>query len=223
MGGSFSRCVRTVRAAVSFSLLTVGVAACSSPQLVPVTASGSGTALVQSEGVAVEVEGNAGGSPVFLPQSIEPVRVVIHNRSDRGIHVSLDAIELAKDDVALSPVEPRDIEPRPYVTSTGLDPASPFVQSGPGPVGVDIRLATEFPAVYHQLGVGQGGVDVRRREIIDKALAGGFIEAGQTREGFVYFENVPTDVDQLNLIIPVHTGQGSGRVTTLTVPLEVRG
>jgi hypothetical protein len=223
-GGSFlSSGVRTVRAAVCFSALAAGIVACSTPQLVPVTPSGSETALVQSEGVAVEVDGRGEGTPAFLPANIEPVRVVIHNGSERGIHVSLDSIELAKDNVALSPVAPRDIEPLPYVTGTGLDPASPFAQSGVGPVGVDIRLATEFPAVYHQLTMGDTGVDMRRAEIIDKGFADGFIEAGQTREGFVYFENVPTHVQQLNLIIPVHTGQGSGAMTTLTVPLEVKG
>jgi hypothetical protein len=212
-----------VRAAASLSALAL-VAACSSAELVPVTPSGSGRAVVQSDGVSVEVDGDAGGSPVYLPMYVEPVRIAIHNGSDRGIHVSLDAIELTRNDVvSLSPVAPKDIEPRPYVRGTGLDPASPFAQTGPGSVGIDVRLATEYPAVYRGLTMGDTGIDVRRAEIIDKAFTDGYIEAGQTREGFVYFENVPTNADRLNLVIPVHTGQGSGTMTTLTVPLEVKG
>lgn len=210
-----------VRAGVALSVIALA-AGCSSPQLVPVTPSGSGTARVQSDGIAVEVDGDAGGSPIYLPADIEPVRITIHNASDRGIHVSLDSIELAKGDFALAAVEPTSIEPRPYVRGTGLDPASPFVQPGPGAVGIDLRLATQYPALQRELSFGDTGVDARRAEIISKAFPDGFIEAGQTREGFVYFEDIPK-TGQLNLIIPVHTGQGSGAMTTLTVPLQVEG
>jgi len=213
---------RLVRGAISLSFIAT-VAGCSSPQLVPVTPSDSGTAWAQSEGVSVEVDGDAGGSPIYLPADIEPLRITIHNASDRGIHVSLDSIELTRGHFALAAVEPNTIEPRPYVTGMGLDPASPFAHSGPGAVGIDLRLATQYPALHRELTFGDSGMDVRRHEIIRKAFPDGFIEAGQTREGFVYFEDIPKSKGQLNLVIPVHTGQGSGATTTLTVPLEVKG
>lgn len=218
-----SRGEAVVRAGVALSAISLAIAGCSSPQLVPVTPSGSGTAWVQSEGVSVGVDGEAGGTPRYLPAGIAPLRITIRNASDRGIHVALDSIELAKGDVAFFALEPKSIEPRPYVTGTGLDPASPFVQPGPGAVGIDLRLATQYPALQRELAFGDTSVDTRRAEIISMAFADGFIEAGQTREGFVYFEDIPKSAGQLNLVIPVHTGQGSGAVTTFTVPLEVKG
>lgn len=210
------------RAGVALAVIALA-AGCSTIQLVPVTPSGSGTAQVQSDGVSVEVDGDAEGSPIYLPADIEPVRITIHNASDRGIHVSLDSIELAHGDFALAAVEPKAIEPRPYVRGMGLDPASPFVQAGPGAAGIDLRLATQYPALQRELSFGDTGVDSRRAEILSKAFADGFIEAGQTREGFIYFEDIPEGAGLLNLIIPVHTGQGSGALTTLTVPLQVKG
>jgi hypothetical protein len=178
-------------------------------------------ALAKSEGIAVEANAESRDRPAYLPRNIEPVQLTIRNQSDRGIHVDVDSIELVG---AIHPVaaSPQSIRPLAPVNSIGLDPASPLLQ--PGSAVLDPRLpGYAYYMVGRPLNSWDHRFEARQTEIVAKAFDGGYIDAGETQTGFLYFKGPHDDGQKLDLVIPVHTGEGSGTLTTIELPFVVKG
>jgi hypothetical protein len=200
------------------------VLGCSTPQLVPQLPANGTLALAQSKGIAVEANAESHDRPAYLPGNIEPVKLTIRNDSDHGIHVDVDSIELVG---AAHPVaaNPQSIRPLPPINSLGLDPASALYQPGAGVVdarspgyGYYGYYGMRPPMSYwdHQF-------EARQTEIVAKAFDGGFIDAGETQTGFLYFKGPYKDGQKLDLVVPLHTGQGSEALTTIELPFIVEG
>ena len=222
---SFGRQVPALRASAAVGLVTGVLLGCGTPQLVPQLPANGTLAQVESEGIAVEANAESRDRPAYLPRNVTPVQLTIRNESDHGIHVDVDAIELlgAAHPVAASPQSIRPLAP---INSLGLDPASPLLQ--PGSATADSR----------SLGYGYGFYDYARRpplsywdhqfeasqtEIVAKAFDGGFIDAGETVTGFLYFKGPYHEGQKLELVIPIHKGQGSGALTTIELPFVAEG
>jgi hypothetical protein len=61
-----------------------------------------------------------------------------------------------------------------------------------------------------------------KREIVEEAFDGGYIDSGQTEHGLVYFENPPNDVNRLRLRVRVHKKDGGTPVEVLEIPYSVK-
>ena len=61
-----------------------------------------------------------------------------------------------------------------------------------------------------------------KREIVEEAFDGGYIDSGETEHGFVYFEKPPKDVDRLRLRVTVHKKDGATPVEVLEIPYSVK-
>jgi hypothetical protein len=145
------------------------------------------------------------------------------------VYVELKDIELHGSSHALDAVPPRSIEPRHRIASLGLDPASPFVveQSVEG-VGPHAGR-TETVLIEPGLGTGTapinapGKTDRARAELLRSAFEGGAIPSGETREGFVYFRQLPEHADRLTLEVGVRPAPDRAPATVLQIPYTTRG
>jgi len=202
-----------VLAALSF------VSGCASPQLVPVVPVLNGVARASNGSIVVLADARA-PRPWSLPASVTPIRISVRNQGQSGVHVALGDIELRGESEAVRAELASSIVPRPSVTSLGVDPGSPLAyqgQSGPGVV---------LPADVY----GVGGPNWlaprdsgRPSEIESMAFSGGYVDAGQSRSGFVYFGDLPGDGETLTLRIVVRSGESSGAVWNAELPFHVSG
>ena len=61
-----------------------------------------------------------------------------------------------------------------------------------------------------------------KREIVEEAFDGGYIDSGETEHGLVYFEKPPDDVNRLRLRVRVHKKDGGSPVEVLEIPYSVK-
>ena len=201
-------------------LTALAASGCSSPQLIAESPDDTSTVRAEAEGVAVEADAESGDRPKFLPSDVEAVKLVIHNRSERGVHVSADDIELAGSGQSITQITPQSIDPLPPVRTIGSNPAWPTAPNG---TPIDFRMAAQYQDPAMEQIYGERDMSARRAEISSKAFPGGYIESGKSLQGFVYFPE-PRSKDKaksLDLVVPVHTGEGSGAVVTLELPFKV--
>lgn len=203
---------------VVFLFGAVVSSACSSTELIAQSPDDSSTVRAEAAGVAAEADAESGDRPQSLPSNVEAVKLVIHNKSDRGIHVSADDIELSGSGHQVTQITPQSINPRPPVQAIGSNPAWPQAPNG---TPIDMRMAAQYqdPAlqnIYHDR-----DLSARKAEISGKAFTGGYIESGKSLQGFVYFPAPSSKAKNLDLVVPVHTGEGSGAVVTLELPFAV--
>lgn len=83
------------------------------------------------------------------------------------------------------------------------------------------------PSTAYTTGAGKGGTEspadpTAKREIVEEAFDGGYIDSGETEHGLVYFENPPDDVERLRLRVRVHKKDGATPVEVLEIPYSVR-
>jgi hypothetical protein len=138
--------------------------------------------------------------------------------------VSLDDIELELEgEGTAEAVPPTRIRARRPV-GLGIDPASPFASQAP-----TSGTATAAPGggAIPETNVGYAAgksavVDPVKREILDTAFWGGYIEPGETEEGLVYFARPPGDVARLRLRVRVRPRGSSAPVRTLEIPYSVQ-
>ena len=168
---------------------------------------------------SIEVRAEVGRKPTeALPRNLTPIKITIKNTSNRGIHISLDEIMLSDGKGKLRSVSIDDIHlwrPEPTV---GLLPGAP-------PPGVPnlVMLSTKknlrigspeyFTAVR--------GKHPEKKVVEQSALKEGYIEAGQTISGYVYFEPVSGEDGKVHLEVKVRSGAQSGVLTETEIPFAV--
>ena len=207
------------------------LAGCASEQLVPLGPTDNGEAK-QTEG-GVQVRAQVERPEDYIPPSLTPMKITVHNGSPAGVYVELEDIMLVADGRALTPIPPGSIEPRQRIVSVGLDPASPFTTQPP----------TSAPTIPQQLerGSAQGpgslyepsvarpaaGQEMFRQraraEIVREAFTGGFIDSGQSRQGLVYFAKPPKGSDHVDLQVKARSGEGSGPAVVVEIPYALEG
>jgi hypothetical protein len=118
-------------------------------------------------------------------------------------------------------VPPQRIKPRRPV-GLGIDPASPFASQAPtsgAAIAPQGSSSVIEPSTAYTTGAGKGGPgDPAKREIMEQAFDGGFIDSGEKEQGLVYFERPPRDVSRLRLRVRVHTAGGGAPVEVLEIP-----
>ncbi len=200
------------RACVLATLAFLALSGCTSVRLVPVERGTPGNVLAHGPGLEVLAIESAAGRPWTVPHTFTPVRISVHNVGAEPVYVELVDITLTGFEGtgrprALAAVPPGKIPPRRRIASLGMDPSSPFValQSAGGSSGPRLGRTESLmiePA-YHSAVERQFGSYEGNAEILRNAFAGGAILSGQTRQGFVYFREVPADTARWTLRIGV--------------------
>lgn len=202
-------------------LLLVCTVSCASVELVPTQA---GAVAV---GAGVELRAHTEARPWSVPDAFTPVRISVRNTGAEPVFVGVEDILLASTTVELSAVPPASITPRRRVASLGMDPGSPFVALQ-GTAGGFRGQRGRTESVLLQPGPGahyESTFDARdpaRDEVSSRAFPGGLIKSGQTRAGFVYFREVPSDASQLTLRVFVRTTRDAPRGSVMEIVYSVR-
>lgn len=203
------------RGAIEFAALCClahVTAGCAPVRLVPVERGTPGNVLAHGPGLEVLAIESAAGRPWTVPSTFTPIRISVSNVGAESVYVELGDITLTGlegpgPSRALAAFPPGKITPRRRIASLGMDPSSPFIAlqgvgGGSGPrVGRSETLMIE-PA-YHSAVERHFGSYEGSAEILRNAFAGGPIPSGQTRQGFVYFREVPADTSRWTLRIGV--------------------
>lgn len=194
-------------------------------ELVPARASTQGQAL--AVGAGVELRAYTDARPWSVPNAFTRVRISVRNTGAEPVFVGLNDIQLASTTLALSAVPVASIPPRRRVASLGLDPGSPFVArqatGGGGRYGGRSESVLLQPAPGSDYEPVLGAHDPARREIASGAFPSGSIESGQTKAGFVYFREVPSDAGELTLRVLVRATPEAPPASVVEIVYSVRG
>lgn len=176
-----------------------------------------GIVTLQQGGIEVTAEARPGLQ--HLPSSVTPIRIEVNNRSNRGIFLERDDIELAttEDWVELGTIPPPELPP-PRNLGLGMDPLSPYASSQGTRAGGFIYLN---PSQQYISGGWQD--NTASSWIASTAFTSGFIDVGQSRAGYLYFWTPAEGLDRFNLRVRVRTGAGSGAAETLEIPYGTPG
>lgn len=212
------------RSALALFVSSAVLVACTA-ELVPLAPTADGNARAERSGIEVQAEVELARE--YIPRSLTPVKIAVRNLSPQGVYVSLEDILLVGDGTQLAAVEPIDIEPRRPVPTMGVDPASPFAGSVvSSTVGIPVYkqgfgFDPQSPAPDFQ---GYRSYrDFAKREIAKDAFDAGFIDSGEARQGYVYFQAPPEGVQRVNLELRLHSGEGSGPGVVVDIPYATKG
>jgi hypothetical protein len=191
--------------------------ACAPPKLVADPAAPSVHHARLDQGT-IEVRAEVGRKPTeALPRNLTPIKITIKNTSDRGVHISLDEILLSESQGKLRIIPIEDIHlwrPEPTV---GLLPGAPPGIPGLVPLQTKKNLRIGSPEYFTLL----RGKHPEKKVVEQSAFKGGYIEAGQTVSGYVYFEPVTGDEGKVRLEVKVRSGAQSGVLTETEIPFAV--
>jgi hypothetical protein len=194
-----------------------GLASCAPPRLLPDAAAPSVHTARLEQG-AIEVLAEVGSTPTNeLPKTLTPMKITIRNTTDRGIHVSLDEIILSETGRAQQVVSIDDIHLWRMEPTVGLLPGAlpglPGLLSSRHMKNLRMGSPEYFTLVR--------GKHPHKKRVEETALKGGYIEAGQTVSGYVYFEPVSGDDGRVRLEVRIRSGAQSGTLTNSHIPFTV--
>lgn len=177
-----------------------------------------GIVTLEQRGIEVTAEARPGLQ--HLPSSVTPIRIEVTNRSDRGIFLERDDIELAttEDWVELATIPAPELPPARNL-GLGTDPLSPYT-SAQGSQGA-IGSIYQSPSQQYISGGWQD--NTASTWIASTAFTSGFIDVGQSRAGYLYFWTPEEGLDRFHLRVRVRTGAGSGAAETLEIPYGTPG
>lgn len=204
------------------ALLLLGVG-CAGPRLVPVAPERDGIATCSRSGIDIEADASVGPTPRNLPRAVTPIWVRFRNDTSSAVHLALQDVELVGGTRSLAATLPERIRPRPPVVGLGIDPLSPFSPAAAfdrsGTTAFPIRSSeAELSYVPEWRAAARSAGDIVRR-----ALKNGWLEPGETRQGFVYFADVPTDVGALALRVQLRSADAGRELRTAEVRFRWKG
>jgi hypothetical protein len=202
--------------------LLLASACASLTELVPLVPSRDGVAVVADSGLELSAKAQPGSHAI--PLTLVPIQISIKNLAPTGVYVSLDDIELELEgEGTAEAVPPTRIKARRPV-GLGIDPSSPFASQAPtSGTAVAAPGGGAIPETTVGYAAGKSAViDPVKREILDTAFWGGYIDTGETEEGLVYFARPPDDVARLRLRVRVRPRGSSAPVRTLEIPYSVQ-
>jgi hypothetical protein len=207
--------------------ITLLLVSCAPARWVPLS-SASGHELVTDPRADVEVRAVGDVRRLWMvPSAFTAMRISIHNTGNQAVYVGLRDIQLMFEASASAALAPASIPARRRVASLGMDPASPFItqQSHGGSLGARAGRTESIvlePALGSRFQSTFGWRDPPQSEILHSALGTGLIAAGQSREGFVYFRQVPKDVERLRLRIGVRPSADAPPTTVIELAYAVQ-
>lgn len=203
--------------------LPMAVSACVRAPLVPLMSSDEhGVVTLEREGIELTAELKVGVQ--HLPDSVTPIRITVTNRSDNGIYVDPDDIELSTGEEAVAwETIPREELPPPRALGLGMDPASPYAsaQGASASSGAASGYFGLSPSTSYVSGTWRDPTS--ESWISSTALTAGFVDIGESRRGYVYFATPPEGIERINLRVRVRLGSGSGPAETFEIPYGVPG
>lgn len=224
------------------AILVGALAACAAPELKP--AAGART-LAADEDVAVAVVGGVsfrvdGGAWDGFPAELDavvPVRVTIENDGAHPVRIRfedmalmgpegtefaalpplrIDAVEMTEGSVGGTPYMPyragfgwdRFLVADPYMPYyAGLDPwVGPFA----------------YDPLYYDRYYGEWPVELPTESMIERALPEGVVSPGGRVSGFVYFEDVPDDVERVTFRAEVVNASTGERMGVVSIPFVAK-
>ena len=166
----------------------------------------------------IEVRAEVGRKPTeALPRNLTPIKITIKNTSNRGIHISLDEIVLSDGTGKLRNISIDDIHLWRPEPSVGLLPGAPPALPALVPFATKQNLRIGSPEYFTAL----RGKHPEKKVVEQSALKEGYIEAGQTISGYVYFEPVSGEDGKVHLEVKVRSGAQSGVLTETEIPFAV--
>jgi hypothetical protein len=157
-----------------------------------------------------------------------PVHVMIDNESGKPIDLSLDDFRIYEADadisIAMNPVAlGRHMENAENLTDTQPEPnlyINPLRTGGTGPGGL-ASPGTSYPIVQKQLSPR----DESQRQhwpddLAELALRMGVVETGEAVSGYIFFELVPRDSNDLTLTITLDSDDDDSTVASFNIPLK---
>jgi hypothetical protein len=175
--------------------------------------------IVTLEQRGIEVTAQARPGLQHLPASVTPIRIEVTNRSDRGIFLERDDIELAttEDWVELATIPAPELPP-PLELGLGTHPLSPYasIQGSRGGAFV-------YPSESQAYISGGWQDNTASNWLASTAFTSGFIDVGQSRAGYLYYWTPAEGLDRFHLRVRVRTGAGSGAAETLEIPYGTPG
>lgn len=196
------------------------VASCvSQASLVPLVPYADGVAEVEEAGVVLRAKAKPGLPQ--LPPDVIPIRISIENKTDTGIYVDLDDIQLEGITRTFVLLPAEGLRPRPPV-GLAMDPASPYA-SAQGAAALAYGLPSSGVGAFSMdpalpFSSGDGWRSPVRRDLVMSAFNGGFIDVGESQHGLVFFKATSEATGPLTLRVRVHSGSGSAPVQTLEIP-----
>lgn len=176
-----------------------------------------GIVTVQQRGIEVTAQARPGLQ--HLPSTVTPIRIEVTNRSDRGIFLERDDIELAttEDWVELATIPAPELPP-PHELGLGTHPLSPYASIQGARAGAFV-----YPSESQAYISGGWQDNTASNWIASTAFTSGFIDVGQSRAGYLYYWTPEEGLDRFHLRVRVRTGAGSGAAETLEIPYGTPG
>lgn len=201
---------------LGITLLATALSSCvGTSQVRTSTTLDDGIVTLQQRGIEVTAEARPGLQ--HLPDSVTPIRIEVTNRSNRGIFLERDDIELAttEDWVELATIPANELPP-PRHLGLGMDPLSPYASS---------QGTSGFVYLSPSQGYNSGGWqdNTATTWLASTAFTSGFIDVGQSRAGYLYFWTPEEGLDRFHLRVRVRTGAGSGAAETIELPFGTPG
>lgn len=240
------RALRWARAPLALLLSGVLLSACT-PELVPVAPTKDGNARAERSGIVVQAEVAAAReyvprsltpvkisvrnlSPEGVYVALEDIRLVAEGTQ----RIAIDPVDIEpRPPVPSMGVDPASQFAGGVVTPTSRDLTVPggagSAAAATPDTGGAINSTTGIPVYKPGFGFDpkspapdfQGYSSYReyaRQEIRKDAFDAGFIDSGEAREGYVYFESPPDGVRRVNLEVRLHSGEGSGPGVVVDIP-----
>ncbi len=185
-------------------LLFAVAAGCAQAELTPASGARSPTAAREERGIRVYADPVAWQGSLVVQRELVPIELVIENRGTEIVYFDRGDVTLVGSHHRLITLAPEQVELAPERLSLGLDPGTPeFLQS-------------QGAAYYHPPEQEQPTAEVRAA-----AIAEGQIPPGQTRQGFIYFDRLPKDLERAELHVTLRRAPGATVVADIVIPFAV--
>lgn len=167
-------------------------------------------ATVKVQGIQVIAEAESWHPPEKMRDEVTALKVTIVNHGKEALRIKYDAFSLVADDgEAFHTVKPEDITIHGASRSIGLPADAIVSRSGDGST-----LSSPHRSQQEK--------DEIRKTLVDQSLASGDLKPGERTSGFVYFQLVPGNKDQISLKGALESAETGKVIAQADIPFQVR-
>ena len=194
------------------------------------------TASARTQNVTLQVEADAWPGQSEVTQHVTPLRIEIENESDRPLKIRYEDFALVDERTgnryaALPPFSiDDDIEEPAIAYNSAVDPI--------GFRHANFRLAQSYSVAYPGLSYWGApfpydpsyydhyynywvDIPLPTQEMIQQVIPEGVIEPGGSLSGFIYFEQVPADLERVELHFELSSAETGERFGMISIPFRV--
>ncbi len=221
-------------------LLLAGIGCANRPELRPaegatVLTEEKDIAIAEVQNVRFEVDGGAwDGFPEELTEVV-PVRVTVENRSNHPVRIKYEDVSLigtrGSEFAALPPLQVSGVEEVEIgIGGSGPVPYHPrffydrfYIAGAYGPYYTGLspwRGPFSYDPLYYNNYYLKWPVELPTVSMIQQSLPEGVISPGGQISGFIYFQDVPDDMDRVTFRAQVVNAETGERMGTIDIPFE---